>query len=155
MTTLKQLLSPSRIVHQAPASSSKKALETLSHLLSSATPNLSQAEIFNALLSRERLGSTGLGHGMALPHGRMTSLEHPVGAMILLKSGIDFDAPDRQPVDILFSLLVPDSCTEDHLHILAKLAEMFSDPNFRQTLRHSKDAPQLFQLLEQYSDKNT
>jgi len=155
MTTLKQLLSADRILHQAPSSSRKKALETLSQLLAAATPNLSQAEIFNALLSRERLGSTGLGHGMALPHGRMASLEHPVGAVVLLESGIDFDAPDQQPVDILFSLLVPESCTEDHLHILAKLAEMFSDPQFRNTLRNSSNATHLFQLLEQYPDKNT
>ncbi len=154
MTTLKQLLTPNRILHQAPASSSKKALETLSQLLTSATPNLSQADIFNALLSRERLGSTGLGHGMALPHGRMASLDHPVGAVVLLQSGIDFDAPDRQPVDLLFSLLVPESCTEDHLHILAKLAEMFSDPQFRNTLRNSSSANHLYQLLDQYPDKN-
>jgi len=153
MTTLKQLLSPNRILHRTTATSRKKALEALSQLLSSATPNLSPEVIFESLQKRERLGSTGLGHGMALPHGRMTSLEQPVGAVVLLESGIDFDAPDRQPVDILFSLLVPESCTEDHLHILAKLAEMFSDPSFRQNLRQSSDTNHLFQLLEQYPDK--
>jgi len=86
--------------------------------------------IFDSLIGRERLGSTGLGHGVALPHGRFNQSQRAVGAFVKLKKGVDFDAIDRQPVDLVFGLLVPDHYTDEHLKILAYLAEMFSDRAF-------------------------
>jgi mannitol/fructose-specific phosphotransferase system IIA component (Ntr-type) len=100
-------------------------------------------DIFDSLLNRERLGSTGLGTGVAIPHGRMTGIDAPVGAIITLKNGVDYDAVDHQPVDLLFALVVPEASTDEHLQILATLARMFSDRKLCENLRASQDAEQL------------
>ena len=99
------------------------------------------------MIGRERLGSTGLGHGVALPHGRFNQSQQAIGAFVKLKKGVDFDAIDRQPVDLIFGLLVPDHYTDEHLKILAYLAEMFSDRSFCQQLREAGSDRALFQLL--------
>ncbi len=95
----------------------------------------SEMDILDALVSRERLGSTALGQGIAVPHGRLTELERPVAAMITLANGIEFDAPDEEPVDIIFALLVPEDSTDEHLRILSAMAEKFSDESITSTLR--------------------
>ena len=97
--------------------------------------------------SRERLGGTGLGYGVALPHGRIAGLEHSIGAIVTLESGIDFDAPDGEPVDILFGLLVPEDCNNDHLQILSRIAQMFSDEALRERLRKQTDPEKLREAL--------
>lgn len=100
---------------------------------------LSEMDILDALISRERLGSTALGQGIAVPHGRLTDLERPVAAMITLAKGIEFDAPDEEPVDIIFALLVPEDSTDEHLRILSAMAEKFSNDSITSTLRQCND----------------
>ena len=109
------LLIPERVTCCHDVGSKKRLLEYISELLANSSLKLSQNDIFNALLSREKLGSTGLGKGVAIPHGRMTSLEKPVCAFVKLDTPIDFDASDGQPVDLIFTLLVPEDSTEEHL----------------------------------------
>jgi nitrogen PTS system EIIA component len=137
------LLTPERVVCTHEVSSKKRALEMLSELLASSSAELAVGEIFDSLLSRERLGSTGLGHGVAIPHGRVAGLDMAVAAMLKLDRGVDYDAPDREPVDILFALLVPRESTDEHLQILAALARMFADPPTLARLRVAADSDAL------------
>lgn len=136
---ISQLVHPARIACRESCTSKKRSLEMLARLLADATPDLTEGEIFDSLLGRERLGSTGLGHGVALPHGRLQGISQPLGALLTLTEGIDYDAIDSQPVDVLFALLVPAESTDEHLQILAQLAERFSDPAFCEKLRAATD----------------
>jgi PTS system nitrogen regulatory IIA component len=149
MDTMKinELIQPERIACDFPASSKKRALEELSALLARTTAGLTQEQIFESLLGRERLGSTGLGHGVALPHGRVKGRDTAVGAFMKLQGSVDFDAIDDQPVDLLFALLVPEHFTDEHLAILAQLAEMFANEQFCDQLRRGSSETQLFDLL--------
>ncbi|HHM05621.1 MAG TPA: PTS IIA-like nitrogen-regulatory protein PtsN [Gammaproteobacteria bacterium] len=142
-----ELITPERVACGEAAGSKKKALEIISALIARADSRLVETEIFDALVARERLGSTGLGHGVALPHGRLASLDRTLGAFVRLDTGVDFDAADRQPVDLLFAMVVPEASTEEHLQILAKLARMFGDPVFRQRLREAPGTAEAYQLL--------
>ncbi|HAO32993.1 MAG TPA: PTS sugar transporter subunit IIA [Candidatus Competibacter sp.] len=141
------LISGERVVCDREVASKKRAIEVLSELLATGQAGLTARPIFDSLIGRERLGSTGLGHGVALPHGRFQQSERAIGAFVKLKKGVDFDAIDRQPVDLIFGLLVPDHYTDEHLKILAYLAEMFSDRAFCQQLREAASDQALFQLL--------
>jgi len=146
-----ELLNPERIAFQQDSSSKKRSLEVLSDLLAGAVPDYTQAEIFDSLVARGRLGSTGLGNGVALPHGRLRSLKQPIAALLTLKQGIDFDAIDRQPVDLLYALLVPESSDEEHLKILAQLAALFSNPEFCSRLRNCSSSEQCLELIHNQS----
>lgn len=141
------LLTPERAVPKADITSKKRALEYLSTLIAADCPDLDQGEIFASLIGRERLGSTGLGNHVALPHGRINRDGPAVGAFVTLAEPIEFDAIDDQPVDLLFALVVPEKSTDEHLLILAQLAEMFRDETFCQRLRHSDDPGTLLELL--------
>ncbi len=141
------LLSVDRVVSNADVASKKRALELASQLLASDQMNVSQSEIFDSLLGRERLGSTGLGQGVAIPHGRVAGLDKAVAAFIHLAKGVDYDAMDQQPVDLLFALLVPQEATEEHLQILASLAEAFKKEELKEALRTAKSAEELMALL--------
>lgn len=132
-------LTVERISAANPAASKKRVLEEIAGLLASATESLNPVAVFDKLLERERLGSTGLGHGIALPHARMTGVSEARGAFIQLQSKADFDAIDQQPVDLVFGLLVPEQATEEHLQLLAKLATLFSDKDFCNRLRKAKN----------------
>jgi PTS system nitrogen regulatory IIA component len=147
-----ELLHPARIACQQDSSSKKRSLEMLSTLLAGAVPDYTEAEIFDSLVTRERLGSTGLGNGVALPHARLRSLKQPIAALVTLRQGVDFDAIDRQPVDLLYALLVPEDSTDEHLKILAQLAGLFSNPDFCSRLRSSDDSNQCFQLINNQSN---
>jgi PTS system nitrogen regulatory IIA component len=144
------LITGERIVCDCEVASKKRAIEVLSELLAKGQADLTARPIFDSLIGRERLGSTGLGHGVALPHGRFNQSQHAVGAFVKLKKGVDFDAIDRQPVDLVFGLLVPDHYTDEHLKILAYLAEMFSDRAFCQQLRETDSDQMLFGLLRDW-----
>jgi PTS system nitrogen regulatory IIA component len=144
---ISQILAPDRVLSSVTSHSKKAALETLAALIADADTGLTQAEVFNSLITRERLGSTGLGEGVALPHGRMKNGEHTLGAFIRLESAIDYDAVDHKPVDLLFALLVPEQSTDEHLEILAKLAEMFSKPEVLERLRTSPTPEGIFSVL--------
>lgn len=130
--------------------SKKRVLEQLGELLASSTPGLSPEAVFDHLLERERLGSTGLGHGIALPHARMPQIEKAVGAFVQLREGVDFDAIDDLPVDLAFGLLVPQDATEAHLQLLAKLASMFSNELLCKKLRDGTDAQELLLHIQEW-----
>ena len=141
------ILTSERIICNVTLSSKKAALETLSGLIAGASLRLSEQEVFNSLLSRERLGGTGLGNGIALPHGRSKDDLSTIAAFIKLKQGVDYDAVDHQPVDLIFALLVPENSTEEHLQVLAQLAEMFNKPEFLAQLRREKSKEAIYGLL--------
>ncbi len=141
------LLTPERVVSKADITSKKRALEYLSALIADTCPDLDRGEIFASLLSREKLGSTGLGNHVALPHGRIPHRHPAVGAFVTAAQPIDFDAIDDQPVDLLFALVVPEESTDEHLLILAQLAEMFRDEGFCGRLREAGDGGALMKLF--------
>lgn len=130
--------------------SKKRALEMLSELLAQDQTQLDSSDIFDSLLSRERLGATGVGYGIAIPHGRIKNCQKLSGAFIQLNEGVDFNTIDNQPVDILFALIVPEESTDEHLQVLALLASMFNDENFRDKLRHNKNEEDIYQLLNEW-----
>ena len=136
-----------RIGCNVEAASKKRILEQLGQRLAESVPELTQDLVFDALLERERLGSTGLGKGIALPHARMTQVDRAMGAFIKLPEGIDFDALDGSPVDLAFAMLVPEEATDEHLQLLSKLASMFSDNGFCETLRKAETDHELYQLI--------
>ena len=143
-----ELLSADRVVSGVAVSSKKRALEAVSGLLAEVGGvELSEVEIFDGLIARERLGSTGLGHGVAIPHGRFKDVSKALGVFIKTDEAIDFDAIDGEPVDLIFALMVPEDCTEEHLQLLAALAEMFSDPAVRERLRQSNSSAELQETL--------
>ncbi|AOU99035.1 PTS sugar transporter subunit IIA [Acidihalobacter yilgarnensis] len=148
-----ELLTTERILNDADIHSKKRALEALSELLAKGG-QVSSNEVFDTLLARERLGSTGLGHGVAIPHGRMAGLKETQAAFIKLNGGIDFDAPDQAPVDLLFALVVPEECTSEHLDTLSRLAQLFSDPITVQQLRGAHDSESALGLLNDWDARH-
>lgn len=135
--------------------SKKRALEDLGKMLADHADDAAASAIFNKLIGRERLGSTGLGHGVALPHARTETGDDARGALIKLTQGIDFDAFDHQPVDLLFALIVPEHFTDEHLQILANLAELFSDQDLCQQLRQADSPEAIYQRLTEWQDKRS
>ncbi|RPH98109.1 MAG: PTS IIA-like nitrogen-regulatory protein PtsN [Lysobacterales bacterium] len=144
---ISDLLSPERIRCDVQSSSKKRLLEIISEELARNSSEFSEREIFESLCARERLGSTGLGKGVAIPHGRVKGSRHVEASFIRLKKPVPFDAADGQPVDLLFCLAVPEDCGEDHLKLLAQVAELFSDPELLRQLREANDSGRLMQLL--------
>ncbi|WP_417542557.1 PTS sugar transporter subunit IIA [Methylophaga thalassica] len=129
------------------ASSKKKVLENLSQKLASNTNATTAEKIFQVLLERERLGSTGLGKGVAIPHARVPGLTHTIAAMLTLETPVPFESVDNQPIDIAFGLLVPEEDTDHHLQHLSRLVTLFRDPDICQKLRNATSAEQIFELL--------
>lgn len=142
-----EILSIDRILCNVDVASKKSALETLSKLMAGSDPSLTYTEIFDCLNARERLGSTGIGNGIAIPHGRFQYIKQPVAAFLQLKSGVDFDAVDQKPVDLMFSLLVPEDATDEHLQILSCLAEKFSDAPLITRLRLRSSPENIYKIL--------
>lgn len=147
---LSKFINVNRIKKGVDVLSKKRALEELSNLIAQDQTQLNANGIFESLISRERLGSTGVGYGVAIPHGRIKNCENITGALIQLEQGVEFDAMDNQPVDILFALIVPEESTDEHLQVLALLASMFNDGSFRQKLRQSQNEEEIYQLLTQW-----
>lgn len=139
-----ELLNPDCTSCALEAASKKRALELAGELLARTYPEFDAEAVFDALMARERLGSTAVGEGVAIPHCRLESCERPVGALMQLASGVDFDAPDGAPVDLLFILVVPAEAHEDHLQLLASAAGAFNEPRYRDALRRAQDARDLF-----------
>jgi PTS system nitrogen regulatory IIA component len=144
---ISEILSTDRICFDSNGTSKKAALETLANLIAKDSSEFTQGEVFNSLLTRERLGSTGLGLGAAIPHGRHNHDNKTLGAFIRMQTPVDYDADDKQPVDILFALLVPQESTDEHLQILSRLAEKFSDTELLNKLRTEKSAEAIYKLL--------
>jgi len=132
---LSEILSPDCIRLDSDASSKKRVLEIASQLLADTDKSLSQREVFDCLIAREKLGSTGLGQGVAIPHGRVAGLDRTIGVFLRLPGGVDFDAPDGAPVDLVFALLVPKESTEEHLQVLATIARYFDSKGSGDALR--------------------
>ncbi len=149
-----ELLELERISCNTDAASKKRVLEQLSALLAGNQSELTQTQIFDSLLSRERLGSTGLGHGVAIPHGRVKNTDRTLVALLKLDHGIDYDAIDNQPVDLLFALLVPEQSTDEHLQLLSQLAEMFSDPELINQLRAANDSCGLLTTIREWQQRH-
>ncbi len=148
---LVDLIESSRVACAVNMSSKKKALEQLSQLIIKGDASLRAVEVFESLVARERLGSTGLGKGIALPHGRLKSSNKTIVAFLKLSTGVDYDAPDDEPVDLLCALLVPAESTEEHIQVLAVLSEMFSNNALRDKLRMADNRDELYQLLINWS----
>lgn len=129
------ILEPGSISVSDPASSKKRVLEQAARLLAGTADEPEAERIFERLLERERLGSTGLAGGVALPHARMPGIENSRGAFLQLAQAVEFDALDGSPVDLVFALLVPENANEEHLQLLAKLAGMFNEEELRERLR--------------------
>ena len=146
MNRLASILTLAQVVVQVDATSKKRAFEEAG-LLFENMHGLNRALVTDSLFSRERLGSTGLGHGVAIPHGRIKGLKAPMAAVFQLANAIGFDAPDEQPVNLLIFLLVPESATQKHLEILSEIAEMLSDSVLREKLAVSADAADLHGLI--------
>lgn len=144
MSPISNILTPGRTLCRAPIVSKKRLFETIARLISEDQPTLPYDDVFNHLIEREQLGSTGLGEGIAIPHCRLSKCSDPLGALVTLQEPIDFDAPDDVPVDLLFVLLVPAEANQQHLDILANIARLFSQPSYCQQLRAAQDNQALF-----------
>jgi len=143
---LGDLIKPEGIVASLKAKSKKQALQELSAKASALT-GLDSRDIFDTLLQRERLGSTGLGHGIAIPHGKMASLERIFSMFARMETPIDFDALDNQPVDLVFLLLAPEGASADHLNALARISRLLRDPLEIEKLRRSRGTAALYSVL--------
>lgn len=146
MSLIAKLLPPANVVLDLDASSKKRVFEQAG-LLFENNQGLGRAAVFDSLFAREKLGSTGLGQGIAIPHGRIKGLKEAVGAFLRLQQPVPFDAPDGKAVNILFILLVPEQATEFHLQLLSELAQMFSDRGFRDQLNAATDAATVHTLF--------
>jgi PTS system nitrogen regulatory IIA component len=149
MNRLSQILPLSQVLVRVEASSKKRAFEEAG-LLFENQHGMNRALITDSLFARERLGSTGLGHGVAIPHGRIKGLKAPMAAVFLLETPIGFDAPDEQAVALLIFLLVPEAATQKHLEILSEIAELLSDSALREQLKASPDAEALHHQISSW-----
>ena len=141
------ILDAAGISCDAEARSKKGALEEVSELIASANASITSHEVLTALFARERLGTTGLGEGVAIPHARLAGLTRTHGVYVRLVQGIDYDAPDGEPVDLLFGLALPEESTDEHLQILSLLAQTFSNDAVRDSLRRATRPAQVLDLL--------
>ncbi|MCL4800206.1 MAG: PTS IIA-like nitrogen regulatory protein PtsN [Burkholderiales bacterium] len=146
MNLIAKLLPPANIVLDLEVSSKKRMFEQVG-LIFENNQGIARSLVFESLFARERLGSTGLGQSVAIPHGRIKGLKDPVGAFVRLRTPVPFDAPDGKPVSLVFVLLVPEQATEQHLQILSELAQMFSDRVLREQLGTADDPGALHQAI--------
>ena len=147
MNLLSQLLSPEQVLLDLDVGSKKRVFEQAGILFETRL-GLARATIFDSLFAREKLGSTGLGQGIAIPHGRIKGLKQAAGAFLRLQTPVPFDAPDGRPVNLLFVLLVPEQATEEHLQILSELAQRFSEKTFREALSQAASVEAVVALFK-------
>lgn len=154
MNRLSAILPLAQVLVDVDATSKKRAFEEAG-LLFESQHGLSRALVTDSLFARERLGSTGLGHGVAIPHGRIKGLKSPMAAVLRLENPIGFDAPDEQPVNLLIFLLVPEAATQKHLEILSEIAELLSDSLLREKIRNACDVATLYGLIANWQPTAT
>lgn len=147
--TITDLITPSRALCGLEGGSKKRILEMASQAIAEQNPSLEAEAIFSGLINRERLGSTAIGEGVAIPHCRLSNCNEALGYLIKLDTPIDFDAVDQHPVDLLFILAVPEDACEEHLNTLASVAENFSRAEFRETLRACHTPTSLYQAVQE------
>lgn len=145
------ILDPSSILFHEECHSKKRILETIASHLCDQNPSLDPGSVFSALLARERLGSTGIGKGIAIPHCRIPGCDETIGVLVTLSQPIDFGSIDNQPVDIIFVLAVPENHDQDHLETLAALAEIFSQEAIQQKLRSAESTEELYKIITRKS----
>jgi PTS system nitrogen regulatory IIA component len=146
MNRISSILPAAQVLVSVDATSKKRAFEEAG-LLFESLHGLNRALITDSLFARERLGSTGLGHGVAIPHGRIKGLKQPLAAVFQLASAIGFDAPDEQPVQLMIFLLVPEAATQKHLEILSEIAELLSDSGLREQMKQATEASSLHAMI--------
>ena len=149
MNRLSAILSAAQVLVGVDVTSKKRAFEEAG-LLFESLHGLSRALVTDSLFARERLGSTGLGHGVAIPHGRIKGLKSPMAAVFQLAQAIGFDAPDEQAVKLLIFLLVPEAATQKHLEILSEIAELLSNGRTRDDMISSATASSLHDLIDKW-----
>lgn len=142
-----EFLSPDSVVPSLRARTKKAMLQELSGHAARQLPALDEREVFETLMQRERLGSTGIGDGVAIPHGKLPGLDRLFGLVGRLEKPVDFDALDGQPVDIAFLLLAPEGAGADHLKALAQVARLLREPGILERIRAARDASALYALL--------
>jgi len=145
--SIEGVLSPELTFFNESQSSKKKTLEQIAHYVTRFCSELDETSIFNALINRERLGSTGIGQGIAIPHCRIEGCNRVLGVLMTLEAAIPFDAIDNEPVDILFTLIVPQEATSEHLDLLSQLAEKFNNTVFCNRLRQCQNNSELYQTM--------
>ncbi|MFC6441155.1 PTS IIA-like nitrogen regulatory protein PtsN [Bowmanella sp. JS7-9] len=141
------ILSPDCTLCAAPGSSKKRILESISQLAHLHNQNFPETQILDALLGRERMGSTGIGQGIAIPHGRIDGLQKITAVLVTCKPGINFDAIDNQPVDVFFAILVPAEQTEGHLQTLATVAQKLAEKNTIKQIRNAQTNQELYEAI--------
>lgn len=149
MSLINKILNPECVLLDTESTSKKRVFERVGILFEN-SQNIARSQVFDSLFAREKLGSTGLGQGVAIPHGRVKGLKDAVAAFIKMDNAIPFDAPDGLPVNFIFVLLVPERATDLHLQILGELAQMFSDPNFRDQLEQLNDPAAIHKLFTEW-----
>ena len=150
MNHVSRLLPLNHVLLGLEVSSKKRLFEQIG-LLFENTRQIPRARVFDSLFEREKLGSTGLGYGVAIPHGRIKTLKDPMCAFVRTAAPIAFESPDGQPVTLVFTMLVPEHATEAHLEILSELAQMFSDADLRQALSSTPDIQAAHRLITEWS----
>jgi len=145
--TIESILSPQWTQCGLTGSSKKKVLEEVARTIATERHELEENEIFDNLIARERLGSTGIGQGIAIPHSRTDCCKSVIGCLFTLNEKIAFDSIDNEPVDILFVLLVPKEATSEHLELLSQIAEKFNNTAFCDRLRAANSSDQLYQVM--------
>jgi nitrogen PTS system EIIA component len=153
MNDIGRFLSVDDVVLEMDVRDSKAALEEVAGLVERRR-RLARAPIFRALWRREQIGSTGVGHGIAIPHARIAGISEPIVLVVRTKLPIAFGAPDHEPVSLLFVILVPEQATEQHLQILAAVSEMFSSQTFRKQLEASVEPAAIQRLFSQWRSGN-
>ena len=149
MNLISKLLPPENVLIDLDASSKKRVFEQVG-LLFENNHGLGRSQVYDALFAREKMGSTGLGQGIAIPHGRIKGLKEARGAFLRLSAPVQFDSPDGLPVSLIFVLLVPEAANEHHLQLLSELAQMFSDRSFREKLTQATDTGAAHLLFDQW-----
>ena len=144
---ISDILSPENILSNIQCNSKKAAIELLAKNLADSNNGISQIEIIDCFIAREKLGSTGLGNGVAIPHGRLKYCKETIAGFIQLNNGVDYETIDNIPVDLIFALIVPEESTDEHLKILAMLAKILSNTETINKLRKSKNSAEIFALL--------
>ena len=145
---LKFLLQPDCTKVLTDCKSKKKILEQIAHLASEKLPHLSSADVFESLMNREKLGSTGIGNGIAIPHGRIKQSDKPVAVLLVTSQGVNYDAIDKRPVDIFCALLVPEDQCDTHLSTLASIAKTFDNKEILRKIRSAQSDQDLFNIIE-------
>ncbi|MBL4607869.1 MAG: PTS IIA-like nitrogen regulatory protein PtsN [Pseudomonadales bacterium] len=143
---IREILQPERVLHAVKSNSKKRLLEKIAQQFNDINPNLNQNELFDAFIQRERLGSTGIGEGVGLPHCRISHCKRTMGMLVLLDKGVDYDAIDGNSVDLVFALIVPEESNQEHLNTLKEIASAFHSKDFRDALRNSHNANELYQI---------